>query len=78
MARKWPRECTSGGVITIGAHRLRRRCRSMIAMDGSERKIDTMQVSKERKGKEEEENKREERKREKASIGEKPWRIEEE
>lgn len=33
-ARKWPRECTSDGVITIRAHRLRRQCRSMIAMDG--------------------------------------------
>lgn len=39
-ARKWPQEYTSDGVITIGAHRLRRQCRSMIAMDGHESEED--------------------------------------
>jgi len=48
----------------------------MIAMDGHGYKRDTLQANK-RKGKKDGEQERKER-REKASIKEKPWRIEEE
>lgn len=64
-ARKWPRECTSDGVITIGAHRLRRRCRSMIAMDGRGSEKDRHDASK-REGKED--RKQEGREKERESV----------